>query len=130
MYCLASPYENTSIASHARPRQRWLILFSLDVMMPRRSPDLVYVPRIWPVFAISSGAALVVWLLAFLVGHASALPSLAGVSFCVGVLAFILFLLLKYRIFVIAPETWELPLFRVSVGLWWGAFVLLLLFYR
>jgi hypothetical protein len=99
-------------------------------MLPRRSPDLVFVPRIWPVFAISSAVALVVWLLAFLVGHASALPLLAGVSFCAGVLAFILFLLLKYRIFVIAPETWERPLFRVSVGLCWGAFVLLLLFYR
>ena len=27
--CLASLYENTSIPSHARSRQRWLILFSL-----------------------------------------------------------------------------------------------------
>jgi hypothetical protein len=50
-------------------------------MLPRRSPDLVFVPRIWPVFAISSAVALVVWLLAFLVGHASALPLLAGVLF-------------------------------------------------
>jgi hypothetical protein len=99
-------------------------------MMPRRSPDLIYVPRIWPVFAISSGVALVVWLVAFLVGHTSALPLFAEISFCVGVLALILFLFSKYRVFVIAPETWELPLFRVSVGLWWGAFVLLLFFYR
>jgi hypothetical protein len=30
MYFLASLYENTSIASHACSRQRWLILFSLD----------------------------------------------------------------------------------------------------
>jgi len=30
VYCLAPLYENTSIAIHARFRQRWLILFSLD----------------------------------------------------------------------------------------------------
>jgi hypothetical protein len=29
-YCLAFLYENTFIASDARSRQRWLILFSLD----------------------------------------------------------------------------------------------------
>jgi hypothetical protein len=99
-------------------------------MMPRRSPDLVYIPRIWPVFAISSGVALVVWLVTFLFGHSSALPWLSGVCFCVGVLTFILFLLLKYRFFVIAPEAWALPLFKAGVGLWWAAFVLILLFYR
>jgi len=30
--CLAPVYENTRIANHARLRQRWLILFSLDRM--------------------------------------------------------------------------------------------------
>jgi hypothetical protein len=33
LYCLALLYEHASIASHARSRQRWLILFSLDVMI-------------------------------------------------------------------------------------------------
>jgi hypothetical protein len=35
MYFLASLYENTSIASHARSRQRWLILFSLGLLLLR-----------------------------------------------------------------------------------------------
>ena len=35
MYFLASLYENTSIASHARSRQRWLILFSLGLSLLR-----------------------------------------------------------------------------------------------
>ena len=32
---LASLYENTSIASHARSRQQWLILFSLGLSLLR-----------------------------------------------------------------------------------------------
>jgi len=38
-------YENTSIANHARPRRRWLILFSLDVIPPR---EIWCLPRCSP----------------------------------------------------------------------------------
>ena len=41
-HCLALLYENTSIASHARCRQRWLILVSLDVMTPRIALTCVF----------------------------------------------------------------------------------------
>ena len=98
--------------------------------MPRRSTDLVYIPRIWPVFVMSSAATLAVWAVVALTGHATVLPSLAGTAFCLGLVAFAFFLLLKYRVFVIAPASWELPMFRAGVGLLWGAFVLALLFYR
>ncbi len=38
-YCPVSLYEHTSPAGHARSRQRWLILFSLDVMITRTVDD-------------------------------------------------------------------------------------------
>jgi hypothetical protein len=102
-------------------------------MMPRRSHDLVYIPRIWPVLAISTGIAFAIWFAAILLGHAPALLWFVAVAFCLGLATFAVLVLLKYRIFIIAPEAWELPLFRISVGLCWGAFMLFLLlglFYR
>jgi hypothetical protein len=95
-------------------------------MMPRRSPDLVYVPRIWPVYVSSTVTAVFFWLLAVLTGHPSVLLPLAGIAFCAGLVVFIVFLLLKYRVFVIVPESWELPLFRLGIGLCWGGFTLFL----
>src|SRR6266550_5152179 len=46
-YCLALLYENTSIASHARLRQRWLISFSLGlcVHFSKKTKPLRYLLR-------------------------------------------------------------------------------------
>ena len=49
---LASLYENTSIASHARSRQRWLILFSLGLSLLRNrglaAKDMLRMPKHQP----------------------------------------------------------------------------------
>src|SRR4051812_45396810 len=95
-------------------------------MMPRRSYDFVYIPRIWPVFAVSSAVALLVWLLAVLTKRVAVLPMLAGIAFCIGVVAFLVFGLLKSRVLILAPPSLGLFLFRCGIGLWWGALALFL----
>jgi len=39
------------------------LTLSFAVMTPTRPIELVYVPRIWPAFAVSSGIALILWRL-------------------------------------------------------------------
>src|SRR5262249_29066231 len=59
---------------------------------------LSYVPRVWPAFAVSSGAAVLVWLLAFKVGYQKGFLIFAATAFCVGALAFLLSLRRKVGI--------------------------------
>jgi hypothetical protein len=100
-------------------------------MLPKRPVEFVYVPRIWPAFAVSSGVAALLWLLAVAVGYRKGFLIFAAVAFCAGVLSFILSLRRRVGFLPLAlpspdSRTW---LFRVSIGLCWGAilFVLLLL---
>lgn len=100
-------------------------------MLPKRPVEFVYVPRIWPAFAVSSVVAALFWLLAVAIGHQKGFLILAAVAFCAGVLSFILSLRRRVGFLPLAlpsadSRTW---LFRVSIGLCWGGilFVFLLL---
>ena len=106
-------------------------LSTLAVMTPKRPIEFVYVPRIWTAFAVSSGVAALLWPLAAAVGHKKGFLIFSGIAFCAGILAFILSLRRRVGFLPLAlpspdSRTW---LFRVSIGLCWGAilFVLLLL---
>ena len=68
-YCLALFYENTSRAVYARSRQRWLILFSLDVMrtfLNRSLSLLVYLAYIAAGFTHGGGAVALKLAISFL----------------------------------------------------------------
>jgi hypothetical protein len=107
-------------------------LWTLAVMLPKRPVEFVYVPRIWPAFAVSSGVAALLWLLAVGVGHRKGFLIFAAVAFCAGILSFVLSLRRRVGFLPLAlpspdSRTW---LFRVSIGLCWGAIVFVLLLLR
>jgi hypothetical protein len=59
-------------------------------MTPKRPINLIYLPRLWPAFAVSSGVALILWPLAVAVGHKKGFLIFAAVAFCAGILTFAL----------------------------------------
>jgi hypothetical protein len=100
--------------------------------MTRKRPiEFVYVPRIWPAFVASSGVAALLWPLAVSVGHKKGFLVFAAVAFSAGILSFILASRRRVGFLPLAlpsPDS-RTSLFKVSIGLCWGAilFVLLLL---
>jgi hypothetical protein len=100
-------------------------------MTPKPPVELVYVPRVWPAFAVSSGGALVLWPLAAAVGHPKGFVIFAALAFCAGIVALALGFRRRVGFVPLAlpPRGSRVWLLRFGLGLCWGAvlFVLLLL---
>lgn len=100
-------------------------------MTPKHPIELVYVPRVWPAFAVSSVVALILWPLATAVEYQKGFLIFAAVAFCAGILTFVLSLRRRVGFIPLAlpsPDS-RIWLIRVGLGLCWGAvlFVVLLL---
>jgi hypothetical protein len=106
-----------------------VVELSLSVMTPKRPVEFFYVPCVWPAFAISTGAAILVWGLALSVGHREAFRILAAVIFWVGLLAGGLSARRKVGVVPLAlpSNSMRLLLIRASIGLCWGAVLFSLL---
>jgi len=105
---------------------------SLAIMLPKRPVEFVYVPRVWPVLAVSSGVAALLWPLAVAVGHRKGFLIFAAVAFCAGIFSFVLSLRRRVGFLPLAlpsPDS-RLWLFRVSMGLCWGAVLFAMLLLR
>src|SRR5260370_41962822 len=101
-------------------------------MIPNRPIEFVYVPRIWPAFAVSSGFAFILWPLAAAIGHPKAFLIFAAVAFCAGVLTFVLSLRRRVGFIPLAvpsPDA-RIWLLRVGLGLCWGAVLFVVLALR
>src|SRR5438093_1321180 len=98
-------------------------------MTPKRPIELVYVPRIWPAFAVSSGIALILWPVAATIGHPKAFLIFAAVAFCAGLLTVGLSLRRRVGLIPLALPSWHLRvwLIRVGCGLCWGALLFVVL---
>jgi len=104
----------------------------LPVMTPKRPIEFVYVRRIWPAFAVSSGVAFILWPFAAAIGLPKAFLILAAVAFCAGDLTF--GLSLRRRVGFIplslpSPDA-RIGLLRLGVGLCWGAVLFVVLALR
>ena len=101
-------------------------------MPPKRPIEVIYVPHIWPAFAVSSGVAVILWPLASAVGHQKGFLIFAVVAFCVGILTFGLSLRRRVGFIPLAlpsPDS-RIWLLRVALGLCWGAVVFVVLLLR
>ncbi len=101
-------------------------------MTPKRPIELVYVPRLWPAFAVSSGVALILWPLAAAVGRPKAFLIFVAVAFCAGILTIALSLRRRVGFIPLAvpsPDS-RIWLLRVGLGLCWGAVLLVVLVLR
>ncbi len=98
-------------------------------MIPKRPLEFVYVPRMWPAFAIASGVAAIVWALALLVGHPKAFVVFAGIGFCAGLVLIVLAWRRKVGFIPLAlpSPNLSLALFRAGMGSCWGALLLMFL---
>ena len=107
-------------------------LLSLAVMTPKRPIEFVYLPRIWPAFAVSSGVALILWPLAVAIGHPKAFLVFVAVAFCAGILTIALSLRRRVGLIPLAVPTPDsrIWLLRVGLGLCWGAVLLVLVVLR
>src|SRR5271169_4413898 len=98
-------------------------------MIAKPPTDLVYIPRIWPTFVLASAVAVLARVLAIVLGHRGMLLLFAAAAFCTGIV--ISALLCRRRVGIIPlalpSSALRVRLFRLSVGLCWGAFLLALL---
>ncbi len=83
----------------------------------------VFVPRMWPTFAIATAMAVVMWALALIVGHPKAFLLISGVSLCTGMVLIAFSARRKVRLLPLALPSPEiaLALFRAGIGACWGA---------
>ena len=101
-------------------------------MTPKRPVEFLYVPRVWPAFAVSSGVALMLWPLAAAIGHPKAFLIFAAFAFCSGIITFAVSLRRRVGLIpltVPSPDS-RIWLLRVGLGLCWGAVLLVLLVLR
>jgi hypothetical protein len=101
-------------------------------MTPKRPIELIYVPRLWTAFAVSSGVALILWPLAGAVGHKKGFLIFAAVAFCAGILMFALSFRRRVGFIPLvlpSPDS-RIWLLRVGLGLCWGAVVFVVLLSR
>jgi hypothetical protein len=101
---------------------------------PKRPIEFVYVPRVWPALAVSSGIALVLWPLSGAVGQPKASGIFAAAVFSAGIVALVLCLRRRVGVIPLAlpsPQA-RIWLIRIGLGLCWGAalFAALALGYR
>lgn len=102
-------------------------------MLPNKPPvKFVYIPRVWPAFAVSSGVAAILWPLAAAVGQRKGFLIFAAVAFCAGILSFVLSLRRRVGFLPLALPSADSRtlLFRVSIGLCWGAVLFAMLLLR
>ena len=98
-------------------------------MTPKRPVELVYVPRVWPAFAVSSAVALILWPFARAIGHPKAFLIFAAGVFCSGIITFALSSRRRVGLIPLAVPSPDLRnlLLRAGLGLCWGAVLLVLL---
>ena len=95
-------------------------------MTLKRPIELVYIPRLWPAFAVSSAVALVLWPLAAAIGHPKGFLIFVALTFCAGIVT--IGLSMRRRVGFIpltlpSPDS-RVSLLRVGLGLCWGAILL------